>query len=515
MYDEFTPYHSPLSQMSNSSVAQAGLAGPLGSEIRCPLTTKFDLTEVPPISILDQWLSNELQPWSVYHLCHQLGDHDIVLAKHRRILAQVTELVAVSQEQNSLFVDLSNEHNCWPELCCIEDQFFVDSCSATDDEQGGETSEVLELESLFSRAVTLAEFQNTHGEFATPTLRQEFELAKAVEQNGNHEEAEYHCRRILDRDPQVIVQSFLGMILANTSRLGESTFLLFSALANFIIEFTFSSVEEDALRFPPIEFLFTELILKSEQDWGPLTLCLCQMMATIRKAISNSTTSQIFPQLLIHGFSFAHECSVLEFIDSAKYMYRVLLEHSSHLDVILYGIERATAHREYGLLLRREGRLASSAEQLLLACESAMDSGAHDSRLIALLKSDYIVLLPCLAFEPKDEDPLVERIRKLLIRNQRQDSPHRQDTSKAVRLSRVEEYLLSDLPKQFVTLKPSAFSYVAQFGLSSTATDSVHGGGDRTSTVSASASASTGHRYGKTYSISEVTGISDSIFMTP
>lgn len=434
---------------------------------------------------------------------HQHGDHDTALAKHRQIFAQVIELVDLSVEQNSS-----------PGLCCIDDQFFPGSYSEIDNEQGDETSEAAALEDLFGLAVALAKYQNKHGEFAPPTLKQEFELAKAVEKNGNHEEAEYHCRRILDRHSQIDVQSFLGMILANASRLEESTFLLFSALTGFIINFTLSSIEVNALFFAPIESLFTELILRSDQDWASLKSCMCQMMTTIQKAISEGTVDQISPQLFIYGFSFAHECSVLKIIDSAKYMYQVLLEHSPfHLDVILHGIEKAKAHQKYGLLLRREERWTSSAEQLLLACESAMNSGTHDSRLIALLESDCVDLLPHLASEPNEEDSLADRIRKMLACNQRQNFPHTQDTSEAVQVSRIEEYFLSDLPIHFATFQPSAVSYVAQFGLPSRATELAHGDGDGTSTSNVSASVS--RKYGMTYSVSEITGISDSIFMVP
>ena len=505
MCEESISSHSPLSQISCFSVAHASSVGSLDSEIECPPTTKTDMPDVPLISMLDRYMSDELQPWSQYHLSHQLGDHDIVLAKHRQIFAQVTELV-----------DLSDEQNSSPGPCCIDDQFFLDSYSAMYNEQEDENSEAAALEDLFGLAVTLAKYQNKHGEFAPPTLKQEFELAKAAERNNNHEEAEYHCRRILDRHPQIDVQSFLGLILANASRLEESTFLLFSALTVFIIQFPLSSIEGNALVFAPIESLFSELFLRSDQDWTSLSSCMCQMMTTIQRAISEGNIDQIFPELFINGFSFAHECSVLEIIDSAKHMYQFLFEHSPFpLDDILHGIEKATAHQKYGLLLRREERWISSAEQLLLACESAMNSGTHDSRLIALLESDYVDLLPHLAPEPNEEDSLPERIRKMLARNQRQNSPRIQDTSETVQVSRIEEYFLSDLPIHFATFEPSAASYFAHVGVPSRATKLAHGDGDRTSTASASASASVSRKYGMTYSVSEVTGISDSIFMVP
>jgi hypothetical protein len=494
-------------------MAPAHSAESLCSEIESPLTTKSDPTEALPILILDRYLYNQIQPWSVYHLYHQLGDHDTALAKDRQLFAQVADLLALPEErnppQNPPLADLSDKQSSSLDLCRMGGQFFEGSYLEMEDEPGDKTSEILDLDDLFGLAVTLAAYQDEHGEFATQTLKQEFELAKVLQRNGNVEEAEYHCRRILDEDHQVNVQAFLGTILANTSRLEESTFWLFSALTGFIIAFDFSSAEANALRFPQIEALFIELNHKIEQDWAALESCICQMMLTIQRAISEGTLGQIFPQLVIYGFSFARECLVLDIINAAKYMYQVLLEHSSHLDVILYGIDKAKAHRDYGLLLRKEGKWTRSAENLRLACEFAVDSRKHDSGLIALLRSEYVALLPHLASEPIGEDSLVERIRKLLIRNNRQTSPHMQEVSKVVQPSRIDDYLSSDLPVQLVTLEPSEVSYVAQFRLPS---NPVHGDGDRMSTASSSATAS--YKYGLlTYPCSEITGISD--FISP
>src|SRR6266487_6584529 len=124
MYENSISYPSPLSRVSSFSGAHASSVGSVGSEIESLPTTKMDMSEVPPISTLDRYMSDEFQPWSQYHLSHQLGGHDTELAKHRQIFAQVTELVNLSDEQNSS-----------PGLCHIDDQSFLDSISAIDNEQ--------------------------------------------------------------------------------------------------------------------------------------------------------------------------------------------------------------------------------------------------------------------------------------------------------------------------------------------------------------------------------------------
>ena len=493
-------------------MAPAHSVASLCSEIESPLTSKSDPTEALPILMLDRYLYNEVQSWSVYHLYHQLGDHDTALAKDRQLFAHVADLLTLPEERNPPrnppLADLFDKQYSLLELCCMGNRFSESSCLEMEDEHGDNTSEILVLDDLFGLSVTVAAYQDQYGELATPTLKQEFELAKAVQRNGYLEEAEYHCRRILSEDHQVNVQALLGTILANTSRLEESTFWLFSALTGFIIAFDFSSAEANALRFPQIEALFIELNHKIEQDWSALVSCICQMMATIQRAISEGTVGQIFPQLVIYGFTLAHECLVLDIINAAKYMYQVLLDHSSHLDVILYGIDKAKAHLDYGLLLRKEGRWTRSAENLLLACKFAVNSRRHDSDLVARLNADYHELLLHLPSDPIEEDSLVEQIRKLLIRNNRQTS-HIQEVSKAVQLSRIDDYLSSDLPFQLITLEPSAVSYVAQFRLPS---NPAHGDGDCTSTASSSAAVSS--KYGLlTYPRSEITGISD--FISP
>jgi uncharacterized protein len=494
-------------------MSQTSSLGFISFEVESPLPSMFDLNDDLTILRLDQYICEELQPWSTYSLSHQLGDHDAVLAKHRETIAQVTELETFSEQSNSALADLPDERNFCSGLSGIEKE-FVESYSQVDCELGIQAVEVSDLGDLFQLAALLANCQLRNGEYATPTLKVEMDLAKTLERRGNYEEAEYHCRRILDTEPQIMVQTLLGMILAKNARLEESTVLLFSALTWFIIEFTSSDPHQNASRFQAIEPLLGELIWNRDEDWSFLTSCVCQMMVTMMEAESEwdvTDVKKVSPQLLIHGFSIAHECMALEFNDSAKYLYAHLLHQFSQMDVNVYGVEMAAAYRDYGFLLSEEGRWISSAEQLLLACESANNSGTYDRRLIARLKRDFTNLLPRLAAEPNDPT-LVEKIRKSLTRVERQPSLM-QTTLNPAHLSRIENYLVSDLPPDFITFEPQPDPHVAQLGLSSRITNSVDGDED---SISTAASTSVSHKHGLlTYPESVATGISYSIFMVP
>lgn len=455
--------------------------------------------------MLDQYLYGEMQPWSAESLSHQLGDHNSALAKHRQLFQQTTDLFARFEHKNLLSSDLPDEPKYLSKLCYVGNQFTVECCPATDDVQGDTTSDAEKLEELFDLAAALALSQYEVGEFARPTLKLEYSLAVADKNNNYEKEAEYHCRRILAHNPHAHAQALLGMILAEASRLEESTFWLFSAVATFIIAFDRPFTEPVPLRFlrfEPIEALFIKLnTLKTEEDWGSLASCMCQMMLTIQTSISDETFNRIFPQLLIHGFSIAHACSVLGHNSSAECMYQALLKHSSALNNTIYGIEKATAHRDYGLLHAREGRWMSSAQQLLSACKSAIALGIHDSHIAAGLKRDYEELLPHMAFESLEEDSPLETIEEMLaLLNNRQRSPYRQDILTGAQRSRIDSYMSSDLPIQLVTVDHSEISAVSQFGLPSNST-----GGDRDRSSIKSMSDSLSHSRGVTYPASEST----------
>lgn len=377
------------------------------------------------------------------------------------------------------------------------DGSYVTPASESDDE-------------LVFHELLLSQYQATYGEFAVRTLEQEFELAKVAEMKGHHEVAEYHCLNILDhRGPQVTVQTFLGMVYLNTSCPEKATSSLFLALTDFIIEFTSSTLESNDLRLRSFEELFTRLASQNGQQWTPLYFCMRRMNDEILRAVRDGNTDEIFPKLLIHGISFARELNILEGnIEPkiAEQMYKSLLQNSSGEDVFLHGIEFTTAHHEYGLLLKRKGKWLDCADQFLLACEFALFSGPHNSQLISSLKCDCFDVL--LYFGSKsDESEVLERINKALARLRR-NYPVIKDKSEDGQLSRVEEYLLSDLP---IVLNEDCEPVLLETG---PPTHEIEKGTIRTSTASKSTSLS--HKYGLlTYPESDATGISNSVYMVP
>jgi hypothetical protein len=268
----------------------------------------------------------------------------------------------------------------------------------------------------------------------------------------------------------------------------ESTFLLFSAISKFIVDFQKISVEDNSQFLPPLESLFTELAQKSELDWRNLTSCLCRMKDDIQNASSESAVNRVFPQLFIHGFCFAHECSALGLMDCAKVLYQNLLEHSSGIDDPRFGIERAKAHLEYGLLLMGERKWISSAEQLLSAVISAINSGTDDRELMDLLDSLYSDLLPHMTDGSYGQNRLKEV--KWLVDHTYQNPPLFQDASETVLLHRAVQYTSADLPIQFTNLQISEESDVGQFGMSPMATNTGHGQESRIMKASSSGSGS-------------------------
>ncbi|KFZ02482.1 hypothetical protein V501_09547 [Pseudogymnoascus sp. VKM F-4519 (FW-2642)] len=223
------------------------------------------------------------------------------------------------------------------------------------------------------------------------------------------------------------------------------------------------------------------------------------------------------------------KCSVLEIASSAKHMHQVLLEHSTNVDPVHFGSKEAVDHWSYGPFLKKEGRLTSRVEQLLLACESAMNSETHDSQLIAPLKCDFIDLLlgiesdeneafpldldplPRFEHQLRENDPDAEERIQIPTFDLHQNSPHLDRYWSSERHSRIREYLLSN--HRSGNTSSESNPYLTQFELFSGTSNLAEGDRDPFSIGSLIESIS--HKYGSTYSVSEITGISDSIFMKP
>lgn len=491
-YEEFVGDDLSLSQISTFPMAHTSSVSSHGSNMESPLVP----TEGAAISMLDRYVSDESEPWSVYSLRHQVYAHENAMAKLRQIVAQVTDQLALPDS-----VDLPVSGRWDSTFCCIEHSFFAEPGPPIDEHaenpEGLSIEQLLDLSHLTS---TLARFQDAYGEFNEQTVNGEAELAHELQRYNMLEEAEYHWRRVLKSHQSLVPQVCLGVILAKTSRFEESTSLFTSAISNAIVGFRCYSPEDNSKAFKWLGYFLDRYVSEGKYEWVALIPCISQMMATVENATSEDTINQTFPRLLIHGLRFAHGLSVLEAIDSAEYMYRVLLEHSSPLDGI--ALERAKAHQRYGVLLRGEQKWASSAKQLLLACDSAVDSRTYDRSLVALFKSDYNDLLPYLAHMPEDSS-----IRNRLVEAMVAYDLHQNSTpweSSANEPSSLDAIFLS-LPQRFANLQTSGALTVGQFGFSSMATNPASGDGNRTSTTSISWSSIESHENGKTYSSDDFT----------
>ena len=500
MCERYDPYASSNSAISKVSKSYVDSAWSPGSKKGKALTPTTNMQEGSPISILDRYLYGDVQPFSPYELSHELVSHQ--LERHDTRLAKLRDQISSTTE---LF-DLLEDPGSSPVLCCADSGFLLGSYATGLVEEVDEiNSEVVALEELFNLAVIFAEHQQKFGKLAERTLKQDFELAKAAERNNFPEEAEHRCRRILREYPYIDVQSFLGALLARSFRLEESSSLLFKALAGFIAQFKESSYNMNALMFKSIELLYIEVVDRSELDWTSTSSSLYQMVTRIQNQQTEGNPEQLFPQLLIHGFSFAHECAILGMVDSAKHMYQALLEYVPlHLDSMDYALEMANVYQKYGALLRIEKEWKLSSEQLRLACECAARAGLHDNHLATLLEDDYNHLLPHLTTEPNGEGSLAERVREVLDRIALQVPLHLPDNKAGAQVSCITQYLLSDSP--FICLDPLAVSHIPGLELSSRAVGSMQGDGEHTSTWSTIES----RNLGETMSEGQVTGISDS-----
>ncbi|PMD63245.1 uncharacterized protein K444DRAFT_626980 [Hyaloscypha bicolor E] len=309
----------PLSAPSTTSHA-CWIHSP-DSERQSLTTSMADMQQLPSISGIDLWMADKNQPWSQYALRRQTGDNvERVLAEFELLPKQLEDAGLTEHknkfEEGQASEYLSNRQDSPLELRCISDRFLAESHSTIVNEQWEETVEESSLECVSDLAVKLASSHIEHDESAPQTLKKEFELAEALERMGQYEKAEYHCRRILDIHSQIVVEAFLGKILAKTHRFEEATFLLFHALAAFIILFIQNSLDENARLFARIEAVMIELLLQSDEGAPSLTDHWGLMRDTLQKPTSDGEIYQICPQLFLHGFSFAHECLALGLVDS-------------------------------------------------------------------------------------------------------------------------------------------------------------------------------------------------------
>lgn len=416
--------------------------------------------------ILDYDLEHELQQWSAYSLRHQPADHDAAIAMHSQLIAKV-EAIVPAQMDSQVDIDMlegdpANERSALLELSGIGAQFPADDGSAIAYEQF-KTAEDIVLGKLFDLTLSRAISRGKHGEFAPLTMQCEVRLATELYKINHFEEAEYHLRRLLHRYTPSTVPLRLGMLLLFTARPEESVELLFSSLSTFIVEFPRYSTDENSVNFDAINFLFANLARFGALgvNWGPLETCMHEMTATVQKSFAQSTSDQIFPKLLVHGFSIACECSQAGILEPAKDLYRVLLQHCHRLDDPVYEVTKASAHQTYGVLLRGEQNWISSAKQLLLALQYTTNLCIHDTLLEEILIIDYNELLPRLVDTDGEEKSLLKELREQvakiqsnsLLRSPGGDSetpghPRQEESPSFLDLLRASEVWVTPYPRQ-------------------------------------------------------------------
>ncbi len=472
----------------------------------------------------NEFLAHKTDPWSPVNMCHQQNSLGKVTTNHRdhifEELARIDQVLGqeptpdsglqehLSDEQGrSLDIHGTGGHSELNPSREIEQQNII-----------SEDAEDNTIASLLYLEVKLAKLQQKHEGFAPHAMETHFEMAKLLEGLGNYREAEHHYRIITDRQCLPDAEALLGSLLAKLGRVEESNTFLFRALTSFIIQFDGNSLQRNASLFEPIELLFIELIDLRQQDDRSLSVCMCQLMNTLRQTTSDDTMSRIYPLLFIHGFSFAHKCSILGFVEASDWMYDFLFKDcQGYLDGDHHALDKATAHRRYGLHLRMKQDWRSSAHQLLLACKAARQSATFDRILCAKIESDYQKLLPHL------KETLAERLRRsvALLRPEipllrPEISLLGDDISEAALGLNIDRYFKSGLPRNFTSFELSELKQLDDFASPPSVIKPVQKFRVPTVTTSKTSTSGSGsHLYGKTFSEGEYSGVFEWMLSAP
>lgn len=436
---------STSTQVLSSSLGHACSVCSHQWEIEPGETYRIYLPDEPRFSLIggiDRWLLDEHQPWSHFELSHQLNYHDDTVVNDHNLSEEFGEFGLPSEE-----------YDAWPDLPNNVPQPFLESRSIIVVEQENKDPSTL--------AGKLTRYLRQNREYTPQALTVRFELAEALIEIGKYDEAEDHCRGLIAIDSQESVAALLGTIFARTGRLEKSTKWLFIALTHFILDCTNYSLQENDRFFGRIYYLFAELIWLSEQDWDSLTRTLKEMMLTLKALRSDEDIHRACPELFIHGLHLAHSCTVLNFVYPAKYLYQHLLQPSSFYLNGRHASEKAKAHQIYGLLLSGEENWSSSAEQLLLTCESTIESGSYTHQHAAFLTITFNNLRLHLPSENDRPGSTVKTIETKLDYMKNQISV----SDNGLSVLPVENYLQSNLPGLRCAILPADLSLQAQLTL--------------------------------------------------
>lgn len=402
---------------------------------------------------LDRYLSHDLEdPWSWVRSAPHLDLPAIALAKQQQLQDLLSEL----------------PHSCdepFETEICIGNQFLFSSVEIEDGNHFSLNSYVFrDEEQIFDdfemclEEVTLVIYQTLLGETDPKTLKRRFDLAKLYKRSDIYEKAEHHCRQILEHRNQIDVQTFLGIMLMDKCRLEEATFLLFSALTEFMLQFRLSSIEENIRFNQLITELFSDIVSRDfVHDWNSLTAYKLYLVNIIFDGSSHNSIDPVSPQLLLCGRFFAQECTALGFLESARHIDRhILARFPTQLNAVgdlRYWTEKAKAHQKASADLKEASswNLLPGAQQLLLAFEALMHSKIQDSQLAAVLESDYNDFMKDQSVDSHETEHIVKQLREIWTHCRTQNDPQIQQLSRGIESLPIDNYLAcNDQPVVFM-----------------------------------------------------------------
>ena len=426
--------------------------------------------------MLDYYLADEDQSWN--NLGRQPAEHGAELSK------------IIHAEHLTLSTGL--HWSGWSDIYFLSEQNLLPDF-------GGVGAQFVEDPKILALASALTEVEDKCGILAKETLHAAQFLAIALQDTDRHGEAEYYFRRILSIETRIMVQFRLGIMLAScfSLRVEEATSLLFLAVSDFIVNFCLRPPKDNSYILMQMEYLFEDVLQHGVLDESVLRPRMFKIWDIVTSANSKETRNKLFPTLLMQGLYLANECSVPVLVNSAQHLYKVLLRNSLYLDINLYGTIIACARQLYGQLLRRERKWARSAEQLLLACEMAINLRTDNRWQVELLKSDCIELLPHLDNSPGKDGSLAESLTYMISHGLRQNTIHSEDSLHAIQLFRV----------RLAGFEAADQSYITTLGLSSTASSSEHRDRNTVSTGSISWDSRSSSKFGETLTRSEFNGM--------
>jgi tetratricopeptide (TPR) repeat protein len=339
----------------------------------------------------------------------------------------------------------------------------------------------------------LAGYEKILKALVSETLRATYGLAKVLEQQEEYAEAELLYREAVGGfeklglvEDQLNCQSFLGDMLRDQGRYGEAINLLSPALAGYtelglkhrimgvivsILEISFQiyagrSVDSTRSKREEISIQLLETFSIAEAS----------TMSKARSLLEESLEMdhEISPEFLVEGIHLASIYSDWEDVTSAQSIFESVLPKLELLSDAKYDLEKAYAYLEFGLHHQRQGVWKSAVDYLSMAYEGLAKLKESDESLMKFVKMCLIEVQ--LQVEHSVEETKLKQQRFIDIveagREERRPKRHRQ--AKSSKHSERNDSDEEDVESDMMSCK-----------------------------------------YGITYSVGDITGISDSVFMVP